>query len=124
MRQFRFVFTAGDFDRSVSFYRDALRLPVVASWDEHGRGIIFSAAGTGSIEIFEHVASGVAPIPSGLKLAWEIDDIDAEIGRLTDAGVMVIEPPTDRPWGHRDATIQDPDGLIITLFTVTKPGME
>lgn len=124
MRQFRFVFTASDFDRSVSFYRDVLRLPVVASWDENGRGIIFNAAGTGSIEILEQVGTGAAPVPSGMKLSWEIDDIDAEIGRLADAGVAVVEPPSDRPWGHRNATIHDPDGLVISLFTVTEPGME
>lgn len=124
MGQFRFVFTAQDFDRSTGFYRDTLGLPVSASWDEHGRGIILLATGTGQIEIFEHVDTGSPPVPTGMKLAWEVDDVDAEFDRLAAAGVTILEGPTDRPWGHRNITISDPDGIAITLFTVTVPGAE
>lgn len=124
MGQFRFVFTAQDFDRSTAFYRDTLGLAVTASWNEHGRGIIFLATGTGQIEIFEHVDAGSAPAPTGMKLAWEVDDVDTEFARLAAAGVSILDPPTDRPWGHRNVTIADPDGIAITLFTVTIPGAE
>jgi catechol 2,3-dioxygenase-like lactoylglutathione lyase family enzyme len=124
MGQFRFVFTAQDFDRATAFYRDTLGLAVSASWDEHGRGIIFVATGTGQIEIFEYVDAGSAPVPTGMKLAWEVDDVDAEFARLSAAGVPILEAPTDRPWGHRNITIADPDGIVVTLFTVTVPGAE
>lgn len=124
MGQFRFVFTAQDFDQSTRFYGETLGLEVSASWDEHGRGIIFLATGTGQVEIFEHVDAGSPPVPTGMKLAWEVDDVDAVFTRLAAAGVMILEGPTDRPWGHRNITIADPDGIAITLFTVTVPGAE
>lgn len=124
MGQFRFVFTAQDFDRSTGFYGGTLGLEVSASWDEHGRGIIFLATGTGQIEIFEHVDAGSPPVPTGMKLAWEVDGVDAEFARLAAAGVTILEEPADRPWGHRNMTISDPDGINITLFTVTVPGAE
>jgi lactoylglutathione lyase len=124
MGQFRFVFTAQDFDRSTAFYRDTLDLPVAASWDEHGRGIIFSVTGSGQMEIFERVDPIQAPAPAGMKLAWEVDDVDSLFARLQHAGVTILEGPVDRPWGHRNITIADPDGIPITLFTVTLPGAE
>lgn len=123
MRQFRFVFTARDFDTTVGFYRDTLGLEVVTSWDEHGRGIIFAAAGSGQVEVFEHVEAEPATF-EGMKVAWEVDDVDADHARLVAAGVTVTDPPTDRPWGHRNVAIRDPNGLEIVLFTVTDPTAE
>jgi len=123
MAQFRFVFTATDFDTTAAFYRDTLGLPIVTSWDEHGRGIIFSAAGSGQVEVFEHV-DGSLPSFEGMKIAWEVADVEAEHARLVDAGATIVDPPTDRPWGHRNMAISDPDGLTIVLFTVTDPTKE
>jgi lactoylglutathione lyase len=121
MAEFRFLFTAQDYERSVAFYTQMLELPVVTSWDDGGGGTIVAAA-DGEIEIFGHAGPGM-PVPvTGAALAWEVDDVDAEIDRLRGRGVNVLEDPADRPWGHRNATIIDPDGLRITLFTVTGGG--
>lgn len=119
MPAFRFIFTAQNYERSVTFYTKKLGLPVVTSWDEHGRGTIVAAA-EGQIEIFAP-GDKVAPRVSGAAIAWEVDEIDTRIDALRSAGVKVLEGPTDRPWGHRNATIEDPDGLRITLFSVLDP---
>lgn len=116
MAQFRFLFTAQDYDETVRFYTETLRLPVVHAWDDHGRGTIVAAAGTGQIEIFD--GDPAAPV-SGVALAWEIGDVDAEHERLSAAGVRFVAGPADQPWGHRNATLEAPEGLLITLFTVT-----
>jgi catechol 2,3-dioxygenase-like lactoylglutathione lyase family enzyme len=118
MPEFRFLFTAQDYQRSVDFYTEALGLPVVASWDDHGRGTIVAAA-DGEIEIFGHDGPGAPPRVTGAAIAWQVADVDAEIVRLRRAGAAILEEPTDRSWGHRNAVISDPDGLRITLFTVT-----
>ena len=117
MPDFRFVFTAQDYERTVAFYRDQLGLPVVSSWDDHGRGTIL-AAGDGQIEIFGHDGDGSPPRVHGARIAWEVADVDAEIDRLRSRGVPVVSEPADQSWGHRNAGIEDPDGLPITLYTV------
>lgn len=116
MGQFRFLFSAADYDATVRFYTDTMNLPIVHQWDDHGRGTIVAASGTGQVEIFE--ADDAATV-TGAALAWEVEDVDAEHARLVRSGVSFLAPPADQPWGHRNATLQAPDGVVITLFTVT-----
>ena len=116
MTEFRFVFTAADYDATVAFYTEKMGLPVFRSWDDHGRGTIISAAGEGQIEFF--AGDGSAGSLSGAALAWEVEDIDAQYSRLLAAGVEFVRSPTDQPWGHRNATLRAPQDLTITLFTV------
>jgi len=33
--------------------------------------------------------------------------------RLRDAGVEVLDEPTDQPWGVRDCAVRDPSGNVI-----------
>ncbi|MFV2039722.1 MAG: VOC family protein [Acidimicrobiales bacterium] len=114
MAQFRFAFTARSYDSTVAFYTDVLRLEVVHSWDDHGRGTIVAAA-DGQIEMFD--GDPDSDVVNGVALAWEIDDIDEEYERLRALGVEFLAPPQDQPWGHRNATFAAPEGLAITLFT-------
>jgi catechol 2,3-dioxygenase-like lactoylglutathione lyase family enzyme len=115
MAEFRFVFTAADYDATVAFYTEKMGLPVLRSWDDHGRGTIISVTGEGQIEFFAGDES--AETLSGAALAWEVEDIDDHYSRLVAAGVEFIKAPTDQPWGHRNATFSAPQGLTITLFT-------
>src|SRR5204863_161005 len=58
--------------------------------------------------------AGAVPWPHG-EVAFFVDDVDAEHGRLVAAGVRVLAPPTDRPWGERTLHIADPDGNVVEL---------
>lgn len=46
-----------------------------------------------------------------------VDDVDASIGSLRDAGVPVLREAEDMPWGERIAFVSDPDGNPVTLAT-------
>ena len=116
MPEFRVLFTAADYDTAIAFFTETMGLPLLRSWDDHGRGSIISAAGDGQIEVFAGDSSTATM--SGAALAWEVADTDEQCSRLRAAGVEFISPPTDRPWGHRNATLAGPEGLTITLFTV------
>ncbi len=50
--QFRFAYFTSEFEATVAFYRDALGLRVIESWDRNpeDRGVLFGAA-SGIIEI-------------------------------------------------------------------------
>jgi uncharacterized glyoxalase superfamily protein PhnB len=47
-----------------------------------------------------------------------VRDVDAVGHELKNAGVDIIELPTDKPWGLREMQIRDPDGLSIVIVEV------
>ena len=119
--QFRFVYTARDFERTVNFFREKLSMQLIGGWDRpDGKGALLSGGGNAVVEILG-AAEGAAydgPPPSGMYLAIEIDDVDAWYQRLADAGVPIEVPPRDLPWGHRAFRFRDPEGLVISLYSV------
>lgn len=50
-----------------------------------------------------------------LELYFETDDLDAAWERLREAGVTVIKPLREQPWGQRVVHIADPDGHIVEI---------
>ena len=44
-------------------------------------------------------------------------EVDAVASRVADAGQTVVTAPFDAPWGQRYATVADPDGTGVDLFT-------
>jgi hypothetical protein len=47
-----------------------------------------------------------------------VRDVNAVGREFEDAGVEIIELPTDKPWGLREMQIRDPDGLRIMIVEV------
>jgi uncharacterized glyoxalase superfamily protein PhnB len=47
-----------------------------------------------------------------------VRDVNAAGSEDGDAGVEIIDPPTDKPWGLREMQIRDPDGLKIVIVEV------
>lgn len=114
------ILFVSDLDRSVAFYRDAIGLPFRFQAEEYAE---FATAGA-KFGLFPRSAlpkligveapGGAAPWPQG-EVAFLCDDVDAEHERLAAAGVEVLAPPTDRPWGERTLHVADPDGNVIEL---------
>ncbi len=46
---------------------------------------------------------------------FDVDDIDAGLAALVDAGAKTVQEPTDVGGGKRIATVQDADGNVIGL---------
>jgi lactoylglutathione lyase len=44
-----------------------------------------------------------------------VDDVDATLAALRDAGVSVLREPEDMPWGERIGYVADPDGNPVAL---------
>ncbi len=100
--------------RSQAFYRDTLGLAVYREFGppEH-RGLVFFL-GNGLLEV-----SGTADEPPrGLALWVQVRDLAAEADRLSRAGVPVVARPELKPWGLLEATVTDPDGVVIVLVEV------
>jgi predicted enzyme related to lactoylglutathione lyase len=50
-----------------------------------------------------------------LLLSVAVDDVEAVLARVEQAGGAVLGPPNDMPWGQRVAHVKDPDGNLVNL---------
>ena len=122
--ELRVALTVADFPEAVAFYRDALGLEQIVDWStDEGRVVIFDA-GRATLEIFDEAqATNVDMIEAGrrvsgtVRLALEVPDSGATAGRLVAAGATEMAPPVLTPWGDRNARVQTPDGMQLTLFS-------
>jgi len=125
MTELRVLVGTTDYDGTVGFYRDVLGFPVHEVWDDpDGRGTLLRAAAAALIEVIEDSPDHPAQPPSGVTVAIEVPDVDARHARLAAAGATITEPLGDRPWGHRNVGLRDPNGLELVLFTVIGHGEE
>lgn len=60
-----------------------------------------------------------APTPcsgEGVTLCLEVADVDAEAARLAKAGLPVVVPLRDNPWGDRSVIFRDPVGIHVYVY--------
>ena len=57
----------------------------------------------------------------GLIYNFAVDDVDAEYSRLTQAGLPVIVPLEDHPWGDRGFATRDPNGISLYVYSPREP---
>lgn len=118
---------ATDVDAALSFYRDLLGLEVLNDVaQEHFRWVTVTAPGQDgfAIVLSNYLADAPADaealrglLTKGVLSAahFRSDDLDGLFARLTDAGVEVLEKPTDQFWGVRDCALRDPSGNVIRI---------
>lgn len=109
-----------DLERSIGFYRDVIGLPFRFATDGYAE---FGTEGA-KFALYERahlpelIGRGAplvkVPWPQG-EVAFFVDDPDGEHERLRLAGVTILAPPTDRPWGERTLHVADEDGNVIEL---------
>lgn len=124
-KEFRVALTVADFDEAVAFYRDAIGLEQLADWSGEDGRVILLSAGRATLEIFDQAqAEKVDAIEAGrrisgvVRLALEVEDSWETARRLIAAGADEVAPPVVTPWGDRNARVQAPDGMQLTLFTI------
>jgi catechol 2,3-dioxygenase-like lactoylglutathione lyase family enzyme len=103
-------------DRALAFYRDALGFRVV---DEYPGGYARLKSPRGSTTIALHALEPGArldPGVQGIRLYFEVAQLDAFCESLLARGVAFEQPPRDMPWGWRHAYLRDPDGHEISLY--------
>ena len=100
--------------RTRAFYGEILGLAVFREFGppEH-RGVVYFLGG-GLLEVS---GQAVEP-PRGLALWLQVRDVAAEQARLAAAGVPIVRPAREEPWGLVEAWVEDPDGVRIVLVEV------
>ena len=118
---------ATDVDAALSFYRDLLGLEVLNDVaQEHFRWVTVGAPGEDGLAIVLSIYLADAPadaealrglLTKGVLSAahFRSDDLDGLFARLVDAGVEVLEKPTDQFWGVRDCAVRDPSGNVVRI---------
>ena len=120
------ILFVSDLERSIGFYRDLIGLPFRFANESYAEfsteGAKFSLFARRHVPdlLGQEVPDDSVPWPQG-EVAFFIDDVDAECERLAEAGVRVLAPPTDRPWGERTLHLADPDGNVVELTRAKRP---
>jgi predicted enzyme related to lactoylglutathione lyase len=104
-----------DFERSFRFYAEELGLHIYREWESGpNRGVVFFLGG-GFLELSDSSRTATG---ENVGLWLQVREVDAVGHELEEAGVDIIELPTDKPWGLRELQIRDPDGLSIVIVEV------
>ena len=125
VRELRVAVTAENYEEALAFYRDALGLPVVESWENGGGSGAILDAGRATLEVLSRSqvdyvdgieAGGQSSGP--VRFAIEVEDSVVAAERLEAAGAERLGGPVVTPWQHRNVRLRAPDGMQLTLFTV------
>ena len=60
----------------------------------------------------------------GVTVCLEVTDVDAQSERLTAAGLPIVVPIQDNPWGDRSFISVDPAGVSVYVYSPTEPTEE
>lgn len=113
------VIFARDFAAMRGFYQSVMRFPMERElgpdWTEFRVGANILAIAK------PHAGTKDVPPPKGsasLQLAFRVtpDDVNRCEEELRTAGVPIVSPATDQPWGHRTMFFRDPDGNLLEIY--------
>jgi catechol 2,3-dioxygenase-like lactoylglutathione lyase family enzyme len=105
-----------DVQRSLDFYATALGLTVIESIPQGGYARLKLPSGSATLALHAVEPGNAADAP-GIRLYFEVPNLDAFCAELESRGVALKQKPADMPWGWRHAYIDDPDGHEISLYS-------
>lgn len=124
VRQLRLVVEAEDYDKALTFYRDALGLPEQEAYEGEGDArVTILDAGRATLELsnpaqvklIDRVEAEGQP-SARLRVAFEVEDTEAVTTKLVEAGAELIATPRETPWRSLNSRLAAPAGLQVTLF--------
>jgi len=62
--------------------------------------------------------------PAGLTYNLCVAEVDAEFAALTAAGLVPLMPLEDHPWGDRGFAVQEPNGIVLYIYSEREPSPE
>ena len=96
------------------FYQEVLGLKMLM---DHGWLVTYGSAEkmTVQVSIASEGGSGT-PTPD---LSIEVDDLDAALKRVKQAGIPIEYGPAEEPWGVRRFYVRDPFGRLLNILSPT-----
>lgn len=99
-----------DYDESVRFYKTLGLAQIVDSPPRYAR--FETSAGT-TLSIH---TSTTAPDRPDTVIYFEVENVDLEVRRLQDLGLVFDAEPADHDWLWREAYLRDPAGNRICIY--------
>lgn len=124
VRELRLVVTVPNYDAAVAFYRDVLGMTESAEFlSEDGGRVVILDAGRATLEIGDEThARSIDDLEVGravagpIRVALQVDGVDAATSAAIAGGAALVAAPVDTPWGSRNARLDAPGPLHLTLF--------
>ncbi len=69
----------------------------------------------GAAPPWQGIDRGARDVPTGVEIVLEVDDVHADLDRVTRAGWPLAQSLQRRPWGLTDFRVHDPDGHYLRL---------
>ncbi|HZP49574.1 VOC family protein [Actinocrinis sp.] len=121
--ELRLVVTAEDYEAALAFYRDTLGLPQRAAFSSPGGRVTILEAGRATLEIADPPhARYIDEVEVGhraaghIRVAFQVADAESATQVAAEAGASVVARPVLTPWNSRNARLDGPAGLQLTLF--------
>jgi lactoylglutathione lyase len=109
------ILYAADVERTVRFYCESFGFEITYRWPPEGT-LDFAFLRMGQLGIGMGTSERRGEGAPRFELCFEVEDADAASARLLALGVKQLQPPTDQPWGERNAYFEDPDGNPIHVY--------
>ncbi|HEX9449151.1 MAG TPA: VOC family protein [Dongiaceae bacterium] len=102
---------AADVAAAKSFYQDVLGLELLM---DHGWIAAYGSEAMMNIVISIATQGGAdTPVPD---LSIEVDDIEAVLAGMRQAGFPIVYGPADEVWGVRRFYVRDPFGKLVSIM--------
>lgn len=114
----RLVLDVTNLEQSLHFYTEVLDFQVVGDtrWQGHRTAIL--QLGAFHLLLLEQQREGASEyqLPkSGPVIGLSDSKVEARAESLQRAGIELVAPLTESPWGERSMMILDPDGYLIMI---------
>lgn len=107
-----------DVTKALAFYKDRLGLILLEEFNHHGMSVYarLQSPGSDSTIALHLLERGGTLTTGGVRLYFEIEDLDGAVARLQAEGVEFTKLPAMMPWGWKHAYLNDPDGHEVSLY--------
>jgi catechol 2,3-dioxygenase-like lactoylglutathione lyase family enzyme len=96
------------------FYQDVLGLEILM---DHGWLTTYGSNAKMTVQIsFASQGGSGTPTPD---LSIEVDDVDAALEKVKQAGIPIEYGPADEPWAVRRFFVRDPFGKLVNILSHT-----
>ena len=109
------IIETADLGRSLEFYCDLLGGSVSYEFPGPDGEVVYAGVDIGTSHLGIGVAADAVAPPARVLLWVYVEDCDATVAALRQAGVNIVEDPVDQPWGERVALVEDPDGIPVRV---------
>ena len=109
------ILSTADLTAALHFYRDVLGGVVAYQFPPTGEPE-YVGVDVGSSHVGLAIDVDAGEHPANRWSLWVyVDDCDACVGLLRDAGTPIVGEPAEQPWGERIARVHDPDGNVVII---------